>query len=148
MKTHQHDLVVIGGGPGGYVAAIRAAQLEEFVNGLDDGIESFVGESGVRISGGQRQRIGLARALYHDPQVLIMDEATSSLDNQTENLVMEALNRLRSERTFIMIAHRLSTVRDCDILYFMKDGKIVGSGTYDELVEAHSEFRQMTQLTS
>ena len=74
--------------------------------------------------------------------------ATSSLDNHTENLVMEALNQLRSERTFIMIAHRLSTVRDCDVLYLMNEGKIVGRGTYDELNEAHSEFRQMTQTVS
>ena len=127
--------------------AVRAAQLESFVDTLDAGLDTVVGESGARLSGGQRQRIGLARALYHNPSVLIMDEATSSLDNQTENLVMEALNSLRAERTFIMIAHRLSTVEDCDTLYFMKNGEIVDQGTYEELDIRNLEFNQMTRVS-
>ncbi|HET6566339.1 MAG TPA: ABC transporter ATP-binding protein [Rhodothermales bacterium] len=128
------------------LSAIQAAQLEEFVDGLEHGLEAVIGERGVRISGGQRQRIGLARALYHDPEVLIMDEATSALDNRTEHLVMQALDRLRSERTIIMIAHRLSTVRNCDRIYFMKDGQIEASGTYDELNYAHEDFRVMAEV--
>jgi len=125
---------------------IRAAQLENFVRSLEDGVETVVGERGVRLSGGQRQRIGLARALYHNPEVLIMDEATSSLDNHTESLVMDALEDLKEERTFIMIAHRLSTVRNCDRLYFMKDGRIEAVGTYDELSLKHPDFRRMAEV--
>lgn len=125
--------------------AIRAAQLESFVQSLDDGADTMVGEQGVRLSGGQRQRIGMARALYHNPEVLIMDEATSSLDNRTESLVMKALDNLKDERTFIIIAHRLSTVRNCDQLYFMKEGRIDASGTYDELHGLHHDFRQMAE---
>jgi ATP-binding cassette, subfamily B, bacterial PglK len=126
-------------------AAIRAAQLQDFLDTLEDGVDTTVGERGVRISGGQRQRIGLARALYHNPEILIMDEATSALDNQTENLVMQALEELKEGRTFIMIAHRLSTVRKCDRLYFMKNGSIEAAGTYDELFE-HDEFQRMAAV--
>lgn len=126
--------------------AIRAAQLEDFINSLEQGLDTIVGERGMRISGGQRQRIGLARALYHNPDVLIMDEATSALDNQTENLVMEALNELKEGRTFIMIAHRLSTVRKCDRLYFLRNGRIDAEGTYEELSLVHSDFRQMAEV--
>jgi ATP-binding cassette, subfamily B, bacterial PglK len=123
--------------------AIRAAQLEDFINTLETGVDTTVGERGVRLSGGQRQRIGLARALYHNPEVLIMDEATSALDNQTENLVMQALEELKEGRTFIMIAHRLSTVRKCDRLYFLKNGSIEASGTYDELSRENMDFQRM-----
>jgi len=126
--------------------AIRAAQLQDFIDELDAGAETVVGERGVRLSGGQRQRIGLARALYHNPEVLIMDEATSSLDNHTESLVMQALEALKVGRTFIMIAHRLSTVRHCDRLYFMKDGRIDAEGTYEELSIMHQDFRQMAEI--
>lgn len=126
--------------------AIRAAQLDAFVQTLDEGVETVVGERGVRLSGGQRQRVGLARALYHNPNVLMMDEATSALDNQTESLVMEALEALKDGRTFIIIAHRLSTVRNCDRLYFLRDGKIEARGTYDELVHAHHDFRRMAEV--
>ena len=126
--------------------AIRAAQLEEFILTLPAGLETVVGERGVRLSGGQRQRVGLARALYHNPEILIMDEATSSLDNQTESLVMRALEDLKEGRTFIMIAHRLSTVRNCDQLYFIRDGRIEASGTYDELSVMHGDFRRMADV--
>lgn len=126
--------------------ALEAAQLDEYVRGLEDGLDTIVGERGVRMSGGQRQRVGLARALYHNPPVLVMDEATSSLDNQTENLVMDALATLRDGRTFIMIAHRLSTVKHCDQLYFMKAGSIQARGTFDELSDTHEDFQRMADL--
>ena len=125
---------------------VRAAQLEQYIESLPDGLDTQVGERGVRLSGGQRQRIGLARALYHDPDILVMDEATSALDNQTENLVMKALDDLKKSRTFIMIAHRLSTVQQCDRLYFLKHGKIQAEGRYDELVEVHEEFQKMAEF--
>ncbi len=126
--------------------AVRAAQLEEFVRGLPDGLDTRVGERGVRLSGGQRQRVGLARALYGNPEVLVMDEATSALDNRTESLVMEALETLREGRTFIMIAHRLSTVRRCDRLYFLQDGRIEAAGTFDELAQQHEAFQEMAEV--
>ena len=126
--------------------ALRAAQLEDFVRTLPDGAETIVGERGIRLSGGQRQRIGLARALYSNPEVLVMDEATSSLDNETERLVMQALDELKDGRTFIIIAHRLSTVRKCERLYFLKDGRVEAAGTYDELNQMHNEFRQMAEI--
>lgn len=128
-------------------AALYAAQIGDFVmDELPDGIDTFVGERGARLSGGQRQRIGLARAIYHNPDVLVMDEATSALDNETESLVMEALDNLKDDRTFIMIAHRLSTVKACDQLFFLKDGRIAAQGTYDELCALHEDFRQMAEV--
>lgn len=128
------------------LTAIQAAQLEEFIATLDSGLDTMVGERGVRISGGQRQRVGLARALYQNPEILIMDEATSALDNHTENLVMQALEALREGRTFIMIAHRLSTVQKCDRLYFLQDGRIEAEGTYETLAASHGEFRRMAEV--
>ena len=125
--------------------AIRAAQIEDHVLDLPKRTETVVGEHGVRLSGGQRQRVGLARALYHNPEVLVMDEATSALDNETESLVMEALKNLREDRTLVMIAHRLSTVRDCDKLFFLKEGQIEAVGTYEELCAMHGDFRKMAQ---
>jgi len=125
--------------------AIRAAQIEDHVLDLSKRTETVVGEHGVRLSGGQRQRVGLARALYHNPEVLVMDEATSALDNETESLVMEALKNLREDRTLVMIAHRLSTVRDCDKLFFLKEGQIEAVGTYEELCAMHGDFRKMAQ---
>ncbi len=123
--------------------AIQSAQLNEMVARLPDGLDTLIGENGTRISGGQRQRIGIARALYHDPQVLVMDEATSALDNITEKEITFAIESLKGRKTVIMIAHRLTTVENCDILYLMKDGKIVDQGSYDSLVSSNSEFREM-----
>lgn len=108
--------------------AIRAAQLEQFINELPQGLDTIVGERGTRISGGQRQRIGIARALYHDPQVLVLDEATSSLDTATEREVMDAVRALQGDKTLIIVAHRLSTVEHCDCLYRLEQGKVVGEG--------------------
>lgn len=127
--------------------ALYAAQVGDFImNDLPDGIETVVGEDGVRLSGGQRQRVGLARAIHHNPDVLVMDEATSDLDNETENRVMDAMNNLKADRTFIMIAHRLSTVRDCDRLFFMKKGRVVARGSFEELCANREDFRQMAQV--
>lgn len=123
---------------------LRIAQLEAFVDGMPKGIFSEIGERGIRLSGGQRQRIGIARALYHDPEVLVLDEATAAVDNTTEGLLMAALEEARKDRTLIMIAHRLSTVRGCDKIYFMKDGLIVDAGTYEYLCEENEEFRMLT----
>lgn len=125
--------------------AIRAAQLESFVQTLPRGIETVIGEHGIRLSGGQRQRIGIARALYHNPDVLIMDEATSALDNVTERSVIQALDALKGDRTIVMIAHRLTTVQSCDTLYFMKNGQIESFGNYSELFSQNHEFRAMAQ---
>jgi ABC-type multidrug transport system fused ATPase/permease subunit len=124
-------------------AAIEAAQLESLIKELPQGLETEIGERGVRLSGGQRQRIGIARALYHNPQILIMDEATSALDNVTEKYVVEAIDKLKGNRTIITIAHRLSTVKNCDCLYMMKHGKIITKGSYNELLQKSEEFREM-----
>ncbi|MFN3680302.1 ABC transporter ATP-binding protein, partial [Thermosynechococcus sp.] len=125
--------------------AVEAAQLAEFVAGLPAGLNTVVGERGVRLSGGQRQRVGIARALYHNPSVLIMDEATAALDNQTEAGVMDAIQALSGEKTIIMIAHRLSTVMECDRLYFMAHGQVVAVGSYQELLQTSPDFRAMAQ---
>ena len=114
--------------------ALKAAQLDAFVASLPAGADTFVGERGVRLSGGQRQRIGIARALYHDPEVLVLDEATSALDGETEKGVMAAVNALHGTKTLIIVAHRLTTVADCDRLYRLDKGRIVQSGTFAEVI--------------
>jgi ABC-type multidrug transport system fused ATPase/permease subunit len=114
--------------------ALKSAQLEDFVTSLPDGIDTVVGERGVRLSGGQRQRIGIARALYHRPSVLVLDEATSSLDTETEHGVMQAVQALQGDKTVIIVAHRLSTVEYCDRLYRLDAGRIVDEGTFDEVM--------------
>ena len=108
--------------------AILAAQLEQFVNDLPQGLDTLVGERGIRLSGGQRQRIGIARALYHDPQVLVLDEATSSLDTATEQDVMAAVRVLQGDKTILIVAHRLSTVEHCDRLFRLEQGRVVEEG--------------------
>jgi ABC-type multidrug transport system fused ATPase/permease subunit len=124
--------------------AAKIAELHDFVtNELPQGYATRVGERGVRLSGGQRQRIGIARALYHDPDVLIMDEATSALDNLTERAVMDAVHNLGHAKTIILIAHRLSTVQACDTIFMMEQGRLVAQGTYDELLESSTKFRAM-----
>ena len=105
--------------------ALQEAQLKDFVDTLEEGLDTVIGEGGVRLSGGQRQRIGIARALYHNPEVLVLDEATSALDNETEAAVMEAIDYLAGSKTLIIIAHRLSTIQNCDLVYQIDGGEIV-----------------------
>ena len=124
----------------------RIANIHNFITEeLPDKYQTLVGERGIRLSGGQRQRIGIARALYHNPGVLVLDEATSALDGTTENEVFEAINNIARTKTLIIIAHRLTTIRDCDVIYVLKDGKIIGKGKYKELMESNIEFRKMAK---
>jgi ABC-type multidrug transport system fused ATPase/permease subunit len=109
--------------------SVRAAQLDRLLETLPQGLDTMLGERGVRLSGGERQRVGIARALYHDPAVLVLDEATSSLDNDTERGVMDAVNALHGSKTIIIVAHRLSTVADCHRLYQLERGRVVEEGT-------------------
>ena len=101
---------------------------------LPEGIKTVVGERGVRLSGGQRQRVGIARALYHECEILVLDEATAALDNETESLVTEAINSLSGTKTMIIIAHRLSTIKHCDRIYLLEKGRVAKFGTYQEVV--------------
>ncbi len=111
---------------------IKEAQLKDFISGLEDGVNTIIGEQGVRLSGGQRQRIGIARALYMNPDVLVLDEATSALDNDTETAVMEAIDSLAGKKTLIIIAHRLTTIKNCDVVYEIKDGKVNLKNDYED----------------
>ena len=114
----------------------RIAALDGFIEKeLPQKYDTIIGERGIRLSGGQRQRIGLARALYRNPEVLILDEATSSLDGATEEAVLKAIHAAAKARTVIMIAHRLSTLKDCDRIYILEKGRIMGQGTYEELLK-------------
>jgi ABC-type bacteriocin/lantibiotic exporter with double-glycine peptidase domain len=106
----------------------------DFIKDLPEGMETFVGEDGVRLSGGQRQRIGLARALYNDPSLLVLDEATSALDSNTEFDVMEAVSTLKNNKTIILVAHRLSTLTNCDRIYKFENGKIIQTGKPEEIL--------------
>lgn len=124
--------------------AARMAQIDEFIrNDMPNGYETFVGERGIRLSGGQRQRIGIARALYHDPEVLVFDEATSALDTATERAVMRAISGLQDTKTVILIAHRLSTVRTCDQVVLLERGRVAAQGTYSELQSGNERFRTL-----
>ena len=111
-----------------------------FIAGAPAGLDTIVGDRGVRLSGGQRQRIGIARAMYRDPAILVLDEATSAVDATTEAEISSALNELRGRKTVIVVAHRLSTVRECDQLFYLKEGRIVDRGLFDDLVTRNEEF--------
>lgn len=124
--------------------ALRLAQLEDFVKSLPQGLDTFVGERGVRLSGGQKQRIGIARALYNHPEIIVMDEATSALDNETEREFMKALDFLSGKKTILIIAHRLTTVQHCDNIFFFKEGKFLIEGTYNDLLSKSMDFQKMT----
>jgi HlyD family secretion protein len=123
--------------------AARLAHLDELLSGLSGGLDTRVGERGVQLSGGQRQRIGIARALYNDADILILDEATSALDGITEKLIMKAVHDFSGQKTIVMIAHRLSTVRRCDSIYLMHNGEIIDRGSFDELNRGNLVFREM-----
>lgn len=127
-------------------SAARLSNLHEFISrDLPDGYATVVGERGYRFSGGQRQRVGIARALYANPEVLVLDEATSSLDGLTESAVMEAVQRLSSQKTIVMIAHRFSTIQACDIIYLLENGKVVDEGSYDQLLRTNVKFQAMAR---
>ena len=128
--------------------ALQRAQLADLVASLPEGLDTMVGDRGIRLSGGQRQRIGIARALYRRPRVLLLDEATSALDNETEHRLSSTITALRGSMTIIIVAHRLSTVRDCDHLLFMSDGKVASTGTFDEVADANAEFAHLVDLGS
>ena len=121
-------------------AALKAAQLDSLVRALPGGLDERIGEQGMKLSGGQRQRLGIARALYSEPQVLILDEATSALDIQTERAIADTLLDMRLTRTVIVIAHRLDTIRRCDRLFFLADGRLQAAGSYDELLNSNARF--------
>jgi ABC-type multidrug transport system fused ATPase/permease subunit len=123
--------------------AARQAQIADFIESRPDGYNAFVGERGIRLSGGQRQRIGIARALYKQASVLVFDEATSALDNATEQSVMDAIEGLNCDLTILLIAHRLTTVRRCDIIVELEHGQVVAQGTYQQLLEWSPSFRRM-----
>ena len=113
--------------------ALRAAQLDDFVASLPDGADTVIGERGVRLSGGQRQRVGIARALYNDPEVLVLDEATSALDTDTERQVMDAVEALHGVKTLVIVAHRLTTVAHCDVIYRLERGRVTATGSFAEV---------------
>ncbi|MDR2021467.1 MAG: ABC transporter ATP-binding protein/permease [Treponema sp.] len=126
------------------IKAAKLANIHGFIQDeLENGYNTIIGERGVRLSGGQRQRIGIARAVYHEPSVLIFDEATSALDSLTENAVIDAITNMSRKKTIIMIAHRLSTVKTCDIIYLMNKGIIIDHGNYDALYARNKIFRKM-----
>jgi len=123
--------------------ALKSAQIDSLVRALPGGLDERIGEHGMKLSGGQRQRLGIARALYSDPQVLVLDEATSALDVQTERAIADTLLDLRRARTVIVIAHRLDTIRRCDRLFFLAEGRLQASGTYEELVSENARFASL-----
>jgi len=125
--------------------AATMAHLDELLAELPDGLNTRVGERGVQLSGGQRQRIGIARALYHDADVLVLDEATSALDGITEKLVMDAIHDFAGRKTIIMIAHRLATVKQCDRIYLMADGRVIDEGAFDDLAHRNAVFQKMAE---
>lgn len=125
--------------------AVEMAHLKELIENLPEGLDTRVGERGVQLSGGQRQRIGIARALYNDAEVLVLDEATSALDGITEKFVMDAIGDFSGKKTVIMIAHRLATVRKCDMIFFLDNGAVSDCGTYDELIVRNEKFKRMAE---
>jgi ATP-binding cassette, subfamily B, bacterial PglK len=127
--------------------ATKAAHIHSFITSLPAGYDTIVGERGVRLSGGQRQRIGIARALYHDPEVVVLDEATSALDGVTEGEVMRAIDSLLGQKTVVVVAHRLTTLQKCDVIYMLHDAKVEASGTYEELLHANDRFQAMARGT-
>lgn len=126
-------------------SAIKLSHLDELVNALENGVQTRVGERGIQLSGGQRQRIGIARALYHNPDILIFDEATSALDGITEKVIMDAIHDFSGKKTILIIAHRLATVKRCTRIFLLDKGKIIDSGTYDELNHRNKIFKNMAE---
>ena len=128
------------------IEAAKVANAHEFIEQLPQGYDTILGERGTLISGGQRQRISIARAVFRNPSILILDEATSNLDTQSEKLVQQALENLMSNRTSLVIAHRLSTVLSADLIIILEKGKIVESGTHQELIELNGRYKSFYQI--
>ena len=127
----------------------RIAHISEFIESeLPQQYETLVGERGVRLSGGQRQRLCIARALYDDPKMLILDEATSALDGITEEKVMSSIQKLSGGKTILLIAHRLTTLQECDTIFLLNEGKLIDQGNFQYLMESNLTFRQMARKES
>lgn len=126
-------------------ASLKQARLDVVVQRLPQGLANPIGERGVRLSGGERQRLGIARALYRNPEVIVFDEATSALDNQTEREIADTVRSLAQDRTILIVAHRTTTVKDCDVVYFLRNGELLAQGPFDELLENNTEFRTTVQ---
>ena len=120
-----------------------AAQIDDLISSRPNKYDEIIGENGLKLSGGQRQRIGLARALYRNTPLLILDEATSALDNKTEKKLMDAVLELKGERTMLIIAHRLETIRKADVIYEIQDGKVVAKGNFEDLIQSSETFREI-----
>lgn len=127
---------------------VALAKLDTFIDDLPNGLQTRLGQRGVRLSGGQRQRVGIARALYRSPSILVLDEATSALDNETEHQITATINSLKGDMTLVVVAHRLSTVRDADRIIFMREGKVEASGTFEELQRRSKDFARLVELGS
>lgn len=123
---------------------LALAHLDELIAELPDGIETRVGERGVQLSGGQRQRVGIARSLYHNPEILVFDEATSALDGITEKSIMEAISDFSGKKTILLIAHRFTTIQQCDMIYFIDKGRVIDQGTYEALMARNAQFKAMS----
>ena len=128
--------------------SIKAAQIEELINSLPEKLKTKVGENGIRLSGGQRQRIAIARAFYKNTKIIVMDEATSALDNKTESNLIKAISNLNKDFTFIFIAHRISTIKECDCIYEFKNGEVSAFGKYDELLDRSKSFKEIVKNDS
>lgn len=121
----------------------RLARCEEFINGFEKGYDTVIGERGIKLSGGQRQRLAIARAILADPRILILDEATSSLDSENEALIQQGLRELKKGRTSFVIAHRLSTIRSADLILVMEHGEVVERGTHQELLVHDGRYKEL-----
>ena len=128
------------------IDAAKMANAHQFIQEFDQGYDTIVGDRGFKLSGGQQQRIGLARALVHNPEILVLDEATSALDSISEHMIQQALENMHNQKTILMIAHRLSTVRNADYILVLDKGKLVEQGTRDDLLEADGYFAKLWEL--
>jgi len=126
-------------------AVLEEAKLFDVIKNLPSQLETLIGENGMRLSGGQRQRLGLARALYNNPKVIIFDEATSALDTKTEKKITTEIMNLSGKRTLIIVAHRISTIKDCDVIYYLEEGKIKNYGNFKELMELNKNFKELSK---